>query len=152
MRIVIQRVKQAKVEVAGQAVGQIGCGLLIFLAIAKDDTDEQIDWMVNKVADLRIFEDQDEKMNLSAQEVSAEFLVVSQFTLLGDCVKGRRPSFDQAAEPQKAEDFYNRFVEKLKQKNFKVETGKFRADMQVSLVNDGPVTLVIDSHLKKIKV
>lgn len=145
MRIVIQRVKAASVVVGSETVGKIGSGMLIFLAVAKDDSDEQLDWMVNKAAELRIFEDADGKMNLSGQEAGAQFLVVSQFTLLGDCAKGRRPSFDKAAEPQKAEDFYNRFVEKLRQKNFKVETGKFRADMQVSLVNDGPVTFVIDS-------
>ncbi|MCC6758861.1 MAG: D-tyrosyl-tRNA(Tyr) deacylase [Candidatus Omnitrophica bacterium] len=145
MRAVIQRVKAASVVVGSEVVGKIGSGMLVFLAVAKDDSDEQLDWMVNKVSELRVFEDDDGKMNLSANEAGAEFLVVSQFTLLGDCVKGRRPSFDKAAEPQKAEDLYGRFVEKLRQKNFKVETGKFRADMQVSLVNDGPVTFVIDS-------
>ncbi len=145
MRTVIQRVKAASVVVGSETVGKIGSGVLVFLAVAKDDSDEQLDWMVNKVAQLRIFEDADGKMNCSADETGAEFLVVSQFTLLGDCVKGRRPSFDKAAEPQKAEDFYNRFIEKMRQKNFKVETGVFRANMQVSLVNDGPVTFVIDS-------
>ncbi len=145
MRIVIQRVKEASVKVAHQTVGKIGLGALIFLAIAKEDSEQSLEWMVQKVSLLRIFEDAQGKMNLCAKEAGAEFLVVSQFTLLGDCVKGRRPSFDKAAEPKKAEDFYNRFVEKLRQKDFKVETGKFRADMQVSLINDGPVTLVIDS-------
>lgn len=145
MRSVLQRVKAASVVVGQETVGKIGCGMLIFLAISADDREQNLDWMVNKIAQLRIFEDAQGKMNLSAEEANAEFLVVSQFTLLGDCIKGRRPSFDKAAEPQKAEDFYNGFVEKLKQKNFKVETGTFRADMQVSLINDGPVTLVIDS-------
>lgn len=145
MRTVLQRVKAASVVVGPETVGKIRCGMLIFLAISSDDREQNLDWMVNKIAQLRIFEDAQGKMNLSAEEANAEFLVVSQFTLLGDCIKGRRPSFDKAAEPQKAEDFYNRFVEKLKQKNFKVETGTFRADMQVSLINDGPVTLVIDS-------
>ncbi len=144
MRIVIQRVKEASVKVGSEIIGKIGCGLLVFLAIACDDTEDNIAWLVNKVAELRIFVDQDGKMNLSAQDSKAEFLVISQFTLLGDCRKGRRPSFDQAAEPKKAEDFYHRFVEKLRQKNFKVATGRFRADMQVSLVNDGPVTFVIE--------
>ncbi len=147
MRIVIQRVKEASVKVAHQTVGKIGLGALVFLAIADEDNEQSLDWMVKKVFDLRIFEDKQGKMNLSSQEAGAEFLVVSQFTLLGDCVKGRRPSFDKAAEPKKAEDFYNRFVEKLRQKNCKVETGTFRTDMQVSLTNDGPVTLVIDSPL-----
>jgi len=150
MRIVIQRVKAASVAVGTEITGKIGAGMLIFLAVAKDDSDAQLNWMVNKVAELRIFEDSDGKMNLSGQEAKAEFLVVSQFTLLGDCEKGRRPSFDKAADPVKAEDFYNRFVEKLKQENFKVETGRFRADMQVSLVNDGPVTFVIDSQVGKV--
>lgn len=145
MRTVIQRVKEASVKVGNQMVGKIGLGALIFLAISGEDNEKSLDWMVKKVSDLRIFEDEKGKMNLCAQEAGAEFLVVSQFTLLGDCAKGRRPSFEKAAEPQKAEDFYNRFVEKLKQKDFKVETGRFRADMQVSLINDGPVTLVIDS-------
>lgn len=145
MRTVLQRVKAASVVVGPETVGKIRCGMLVFLAISADDSEQNLDWMVNKIAQLRIFEDAQGKMNLSAEEAGAEFLVVPQFTLLGDCIKGRRPSFDKAAEPQKAEDFYNRFVEKLKQKNFKVESGKFRADMQVSLINDGPVTLVIDS-------
>jgi D-tyrosyl-tRNA(Tyr) deacylase len=145
MRVVIQRVKKASVTVEGDVVGQIGQGMLIFLAVGHDDQNRDIEWIVNKVAQLRIFEDQAGKMNLAADEVRAEFLVVSQFTLMGDCAKGRRPSFDQAAEPQMAEDFYNRFVERLRQLNFKVETGKFRAMMDVSLVNDGRVTFVIDS-------
>ena len=145
MRVIIQRVKIASVKVGGDVVGKIGGGMLIFLAVGHDDSDTDIDWMVNKVSQLRIFEDKEGKMNLAADEVKAEFLVVSQFTLLGDCAKGRRPSFDKAAEPKKAEDFYNRFVEKLRQANFKVETGKFRAMMDVSLINDGPVTFIIDS-------
>ncbi len=145
MRSVIQRVKQASVNVDHQTLGKISLGVLVLLAISVEDTQQSLEWMVNKISELRIFDDDNGKMNLSARQVNAEFLVVSQFTLLGDCAKGRRPSFDKAAEPQKAEDFYNRFVEKLRQRNFKVETGKFRAQMQVSLINDGPVTLVIDS-------
>ncbi len=145
MRVIIQRVKTASVTVQGDVVGKIGQGMLIFLAVGHDDQERDIDWMVNKVSQLRIFEDKEGKMNLAADEVKAEFLVVSQFTLMGDCAKGRRPSFDQAAEPQMAEDFYNRFVEKMRQLNFKVETGKFRAMMDVSLINDGPVTFIIDS-------
>ena len=147
MRVVIQRVKEASVKVDGQVVGSIGKGMLIFLAVGKDDTAKDIDFLVNKVAQLRIFEDAHGKMNLSAQETPAEFLVVSQFTLLGDCAKGRRPSFDKAAEPKMAEDFYNKFVEKLRAQKFKVETGVFRAMMDVSLVNDGPVTFILDSRV-----
>ncbi len=145
MRVVIQRVKQAGVTVGGTIVGQIGNGILIFLGIAKADTLEHIDYLIKKITELRIFEDENGKMNLSAQEVKAEFLVVSQFTLLGDCSKGRRPSFDQAADPQKAEEFYNRFVGNLRRHHFKVETGQFRAMMDVALVNDGPVTFVLES-------
>ena len=145
MRVVIQRVKNAQVVVAGKIVGQIGKGLLVFLAVAKDDADKDLDFMVGKVTQLRIFEDAEGKMNLSIREAGGAFLVVSQFTLLGDCQKGRRPSFDGAAEPKKGEEFYNRFVERLRRENFKVETGQFRAMMDVSLTNDGPVTLIIES-------
>ena len=145
MRLVIQRVKSAHVAVAGQIVGKILQGLVILLGVDKRDNVNDVDFLVDKVAELRIFEDKDGKMNLPAREAAAEFLVVSQFTLLGDCRKGRRPSFDQAADPAKGEEFYNLFVEKLKAKNFKVETGRFRAMMEVHLVNDGPVTFVIDS-------
>lgn len=146
MRAVIQRVMRASVTVDADVVGEIGKGLLVFLAVAKDDTLADVDWMVHKLAELRIFEDPGGKMNLSVADVKGALLVVSQFTLLGDCAKGRRPSFDKAADPHKAEEFYNAFVEKLKAQGFKVETGKFRAMMDVSLVNDGPVTLILDSR------
>ena len=145
MRLVIQRVKEAGVTVAGKVVGKIGKGLLIFLGVAKDDTDGDIDYLVRKVTELRIFEDEQGKMNRSVREAAGALLVVSQFTLLGDCEKGRRPSFDRAAEPQKAEDYYNRFVQKLRDMEFPVETGVFRAMMDVALVNDGPVTFTIES-------
>jgi D-tyrosyl-tRNA(Tyr) deacylase len=146
MRVVVQRVKEASVKVDSQIVGAIGKGMLVFLAVGKDDTEKDLDFLVNKVAQLRVFEDNQGKMNLSAQETPVEFLVVSQFTLLGDCDKGRRPSFDKAAEPKKAEDFYNQFVAKLRAQKFKVETGVFRAMMEVSLINDGPVTFIVDSR------
>ncbi len=146
MRIVAQRVTEASVKVKGRFVGKIGRGLLIFLGVARDDDEKDIEFLAGKVAQLRIFEDKAGKMNLSALETGAEFLVVSQFTLLGDCSKGRRPSFDKAAEPKKAEDYYNRFIEELRRKNFKVETGRFRAMMDVALINDGPVTFVIESQ------
>jgi D-aminoacyl-tRNA deacylase len=146
MRLVIQRVKKATVHVQGRRVGAIHKGMLIFLGVAKDDTEEAIDFLVRKVKELRIFEDKDGKMNLSAREAGGEFLVVSQFTLLGDCNKGRRPSFDQAADPKKGEAYYNLFVEKLREQGFKVETGEFRAMMDVELINDGPVTFVVDSR------
>jgi len=150
MRVVIQRVKEANVKVDSQIVGAIGPGMLILLAVGKDDTEKDIDFLVSKIPQLRIFEDNQGKMNLSAPDVQAQFLVVSQFTLLGDCAKGRRPSFDGAAEPKMAEAFYNQFVEKLRRsgdaQKFKVETGQFRAMMDVSLINDGPVTFILDSR------
>ena len=152
MRVVIQRVKEASVSVEKVVVGQIGVGMLILLGVGKQDAASDVDVLVEKVSELRIFEDPAGKMNLSAREVNGEFLVVSQFTLYGNCNKGRRPSFDDAADPQKGEELYNLFVEKLKAKNFKVETGKFRAMMDVSLINDGPVTFIIDSESQRSKV
>ena len=146
MRVVIQRVKEASVTVDAQVVGAIGAGMLIFLAVGKNDTETDVDFMVNKLTQLRIFEDDQGKMNLSAQDRPVEFLVVSQFTLLGDCAKGRRPGFDNAADPKTAEDLYNQFVKKLRVENFKVATGVFRAMMDVALVNDGPVTFILDSR------
>ena len=145
MRIVIQRVKKAAVEVAEKVIGEISKGVLIFLAVAKDDTRAAADFLVKKVVELRIFEDETGKMNLSSQDVNAQFLVVSQFTLYGDCQKGRRPSFDSAAPPEKGEELYNYFVEKLRQQKGTVQTGQFRAMMEVHLVNDGPVTFILDS-------
>ncbi len=144
MKLVIQRVKEAHVDVEGKCVGKIKLGMLIFLGVAKGDSVENVDYFVEKVAQLRIFEDREGKMNLSAAEAGGEFLVVSQFTLLGDCDKGRRPSFDAAAEPKTAEELYNVFVERLRAKNFKVETGQFRAMMDVFLLNDGPVTFILE--------
>lgn len=145
MKVVIQRVKEAKVEVEGKTVGKIGKGMLIFLGVAKDDSKSDADYLENKISQLRIFEDQNGKMNLSALETQAEFLVVSQFTLCGNCEKGRRPSFDGAADPKKGENLYEYFVQKLRENNLKVETGEFRAMMDVSLINDGPVTFIIES-------
>jgi D-aminoacyl-tRNA deacylase len=145
MRIVIQRVKEASVSVENEVVGRIKAGMLILLGVGKHDDASHVDQLVEKVSELRMFEDPAGKMNLSIREVNGGFLVVSQFTLYGNCDKGRRPSFDDAADPKKGEDLYNLFVEKLKAKGFPVETGRFRAMMDVSLVNDGPVTFVIDS-------
>ena len=145
MRLVIQRVKSAKVAIGGKVVAQIGTGMLVFIGVAKEDSEKDVDFLVSKITQLRIFEDANGKMNLSIREVGGDFLVVSQFTLLGDCGQGRRPSFDAAAAPEKGEALYNRFVTKLSAGDFKVETGQFRARMDVSLVNDGPVTFVIES-------
>jgi len=145
MRVVIQRVKEAQVKVEGKTIGQIGQGLLVFLGVARGDNTLGADYLVRKITELRIFEDAQGKMNVSAQEAGAQFLVVSQFTLYGNCDKGRRPSFDDAADPALGEELYNYFVTQLKSTQLKVETGQFRAMMDVSLINDGPVTFIIDS-------
>jgi D-tyrosyl-tRNA(Tyr) deacylase len=145
MRVVIQRVKEAQVKVDGKLIGQIAQGMLVFLGIARDDTQASADYLIKKITELRIFEDAQGKMNVSAQEVAGQFLVVSQFTLYGNCDKGRRPSFDEAADPVQGEELYNYFVTQLKATKAKVDTGQFRATMDVSLINDGPVTFIIDS-------
>ena len=145
MRVVIQRVKEAQVKVDGQLKGQIAQGMLILLGVAHNDSKACADYLVKKITELRIFEDEQGKMNLSARQVGGQFLVVPQFTLYGNCDKGRRPSFDGAALPAKGEELYNYFVTQLKATKANVETGQFRAMMDVSLINDGPVTLIVDS-------
>jgi len=145
MRIVLQRVLNASVGVEGNIVGKIDNGLLILLGIHVDDNMKDLEWMVNKVIGLRIFEDEDGKMNNSLSDTQGSLLIVSQFTLYGDCVKGRRPGFIDAARPEKAEPMYEKFIEQCKKLGVHVESGKFGADMKVNLLNDGPVTLVIDS-------
>ena len=145
MRLVIQRVKEARVDIDGKIFSKISQGLLVFIAVGKTDSLQDAQYLTDKVKHLRVFDDDKGKMNRSVLDVKGEILVVSQFTLLGDCVKGRRPSFDEAADPQKAEELYNQFVQKLKEESLKVETGQFRATMDVSLVNDGPVTVILDS-------
>ncbi|MBW4675356.1 MAG: D-tyrosyl-tRNA(Tyr) deacylase [Desmonostoc geniculatum HA4340-LM1] len=148
MRVVIQRVKSSQVIVNGEIIGKIGRGLNLLVGIASSDTDAELDWMVRKCLELRLFPDEqgDERWQKSVQEIGGELLVVSQFTLYGDCRKGRRPSFDRSAAPQSAEDLYNRFVTKLKASGLLVETGKFGAMMQVTIENDGPVTLVVEKE------
>ncbi|MCE5301592.1 MAG: D-tyrosyl-tRNA(Tyr) deacylase [Planctomycetaceae bacterium] len=145
MRACIQRVRSAEVRVAGAVCGQIGPGLLVLLGVAEGDTAAEARQLAKKIAGLRVFEDGQQKMNLSLADVGGSMLVVSQFTLLGDCRRGRRPDFTAAAEPELAEKLYLTFVEAVSQENIPVQTGRFRQHMEVSLVNDGPVTLVVDS-------
>lgn len=146
MRAVIQRVKEAKVEVDGEVKGIIGYGILVFLGVGKEDSEKDVDWMVEKIINLRIFEKEEGKMDLSLLDVDGDLLVVSQFTLYGDCSRGRRPSFSLAMEKEKAKDLFEKFVKKAKERVKKVETGVFRAHMYVHLINDGPVTLILNSR------
>ena len=145
MRAVIQRVKNAEVKIDGKIVGKIGKGLLVLLAVHQDDTEDKIEKMATKIINLRIFADKDDKMNLSIKDVGGEILVVSQFTLYGDTSKGNRPSFIESAKPDKAVPYYEKFVEKIKVSGLKTATGEFGAMMEVSLINDGPVTIIIDT-------
>lgn len=145
MRAVIQRVQSASVKVGGELVSEIGAGLLIFLGIAHDDTETELEYIANKVANLRIFEDADGKMNCSLLDTGGSALVVSQFTLYGDCRKGRRPSFIDAARPEAANALYDQFITALKQLNIPTQGGTFQAMMDVQLINDGPVTILLDS-------
>ncbi len=149
MRAVIQRVRQAAVEVDGRVTGSIGCGLLVLLGVARTDTAADADYLLEKVVGMRIFPDEAGKMNLSVGDTRGGLLVVSQFTLYGDCRRGRRPSFDEAAPPALAEELYRYFVESARGRIAPVETGIFQASMQVRLVNDGPVTILIDSAQKR---
>ncbi len=145
MRAVLQRVAQARVVIAGETVGAIQRGLLVLLGVARSDTPEDVAWLADKVAALRIFNDAQGKMNVSVADVHGAVLVVSQFTLYGDCRKGRRPSFIDAAPPETAIPLYEAFVQALRAQGLPVATGRFGAMMQVELVNDGPVTLIVDS-------
>lgn len=145
MRVVIQRVLEASVTVDGQVIGKIGRGFCILLGVHQDDSNVEVEWMVSKIAQLRIFEDREGKMNLSLLDVGGDALVVSQFTLYADCRKGRRPSFIDAAPPDLANPLYESFCQRLKVEGIPVETGLFGAKMAVALVNDGPVTVIIDT-------
>lgn len=144
MKALIQRVKSASVTIDGELYSKIGKGLLVFLGVEKEDTVENCEKLSQKVLNLRIFEDENDKMNLSVNDVKGEILVVSQFTLCGDCKKGTRPSFDKAAHPDIAVKLYEDFVEKIRASGLKTETGKFRAVMDVELINDGPVTFMVE--------
>jgi D-tyrosyl-tRNA(Tyr) deacylase len=144
MRAVIQRVCSASVTVEGQIVGQIGQGILVLLGVEKQDQETQADWLAEKIVSLRIFEDEAGKMNRSVHEINGAVLAVSQFTLAGNCEKGRRPSFDTAASADQGKRLYDYFIEALKRQHLPVQTGIFQADMQVALVNDGPVTFLLE--------
>ncbi len=146
MKIVLQRVLQAKVDIAGETVGEIGRGYLLLLGVSNEDNKDIADKMIEKISRLRIFEDENGKTNLSIDQVDGEVLVVSQFTLYADCRKGNRPSFTNAGSPDKANELYEYIIERCKELFKKTQHGTFGADMQVSLVNDGPFTLVLDSE------
>ncbi len=145
MRAVVQRVKRAKVEVEGNVVGEIGFGLAVLVGVAKDDTEEDVRYIAGKLCGLRVFEDSQGKMNLSINETGGGILLVSQFTLYGDCRKGRRPSFDGAAGPEKARELYGSLVGLLRRMEVPVAEGRFQEKMLVELANDGPVTILLDS-------
>lgn len=145
MRAVAQRVKSARVEIAGRVTGEISRGLLIFLGVAEDDSEKDCEYVADKVIHMRIFPDEEDLMNLSLLEKDGSVLVVSQFTLLGDCRKGRRPSFTGAAKPDKAVHLYDYFIRLLRKQGLEVATGEFQEMMDVHLVNDGPVTILLDS-------
>jgi D-tyrosyl-tRNA(Tyr) deacylase len=145
MRAVVQRVSEASVRVAGQTVGRIGAGLLVLLGVGTADAEADAAWMAEKLLGLRIFEDEDGKMNRSVADIEGGLLVVSQFTLFGDCRKGKRPGFSDAARPELAIPLYEKVVTLLRDSGLAVETGVFQTDMKVALVNDGPVTLLVDS-------
>ena len=148
MRAVIQRVKMAAVKVDEQTVGKIEQGLLVFLGVGESDEEKDLAWILDKICGLRIFEDMNGKMNLSLEDTGGAILLVSQFTLYGDCRKGKRPSFSQAARPERAKNLFDLAVADLKERGIEVQTGIFQADMAVELVNDGPVTLLLDSEKK----
>ena len=145
MRAVVQRVKKSSVKTNDEIVGQIGPGLLVLLGVAKTDSTKDADYLANKIVNLRIFEDEGGKMNRSLLEFGGELLAVSQFTLLADCSKGRRPSFVAAAEPDRAAELYEKFVAAVRHRGVAIQTGRFRAMMEVALINDGPVTLIVES-------
>jgi D-aminoacyl-tRNA deacylase len=148
VKALLQRVSKASVAVAGEEVGRIGQGLVVFLGVADGDTEKDAQYLVQKIINLRIFADTEQKFNLSALDIHAELLLVSQFTLLADARKGRRPSFEQAARPEKAEELFNYAVRLAQESGLKVATGRFQQHMQVEIHNDGPVTIMLDSREK----
>ncbi|MEJ2739569.1 MAG: D-aminoacyl-tRNA deacylase [Dehalococcoidia bacterium] len=148
MKALVQRVREASVTVNGKVVGEIDEGLVVFVGIDRDDSQQDIEYLVDKVVNLRIFSDEKSKFNISAAEINAELLIVSQFTLIADTRKGRRPSFIDAAPPETAQSLFNLFVERARGSRLKVETGRFQEHMLVSINNDGPVTILLDSKDK----
>lgn len=146
MRAVIQRCGPARVEVGGEIVGSIDKGLVVLLGVGGEDKESDVDWLAAKVVNLRIFNDQDDKMNLSLADIGGEMLIISQFTLWGDCRKGRRPGFSSAAPPDVARSLYEKFIAQVQSLNIRTAQGVFQADMQVHLRNDGPVTMMLDSQ------
>ena len=151
MRIVLQRVKEASVAVEGDVVGRINHGLCLLVGFEKGDGEEDVRFLANKIVELRIFPDEDDKMNLSVRDISGGILAISQFTLVGSVKKGRRPSFDKAEEPKRVEELFSAFVDRLRENTIQVETGVFAAKMDVKLVNDGPVTFILESHRSQAK-
>jgi D-tyrosyl-tRNA(Tyr) deacylase len=148
VKALLQRVTGASVSIGGEVVGEIGQGLVVFVGVAEGDSDRDIDYLVQKTAGLRIFSDDEGKFNLSALDINGELLLVSQFTLMADTKKGRRPGFSRAAPPEQAEKLFDKFVERARATGLKVETGRFQAYMQVEIHNDGPVTIMLDSRDK----
>ena len=144
MKIVVQRVKEAEVKVEGEVVGKIGKGFLVLLGVTHEDTEENADYLVKKLCKLRVFKDENDKMNLALKDVNGELLIVSQFTLYGDCTQGNRPSFIEAARPEEAIPLYEYFCNQCQSNNIEVQKGIFGADMKVELLNDGPVTIIIE--------
>ncbi len=145
MRAVVQKVSKGQVSVDKKVTGAIDKGFVVFLGVSLDDEEKDLDYIVDKVAGLRVFEDENEKMNLSIQDVQGAILAVSQFTLMGDARKGKRPSFSKAAKAEKGQEYYHKFIEKIREKEINVETGVFQAHMMVEIYNDGPVTILLDS-------
>lgn len=148
MKVVIQRVSESHVKVNGKTVGEIGKGLMLLIGIDENDTETDADWLVQKILNLRIFGDENGKLNLSVQDIKGEILCISQFTLIADYKKGNRPSFIKAAKPEKAVPLFDYFKQEISKSGLKTESGIFGADMKVSLINDGPVTIVMDSVIK----
>lgn len=146
MKLVVQRVANAKVEVDNKIIGKINKGFLVLLGVTHEDTKETADFLVSKLINLRVFTDENYKMNLSIKDIKGELLIVSQFTLYANCQKGNRPSFVEAAKPDKAKELYNYFINECKKENINVQTGEFGAHMQVSLLNDGPVTIILEKN------